>query len=155
VSFTTTTKDGKGKDENNDLNAATNGGGDDHVPLGEQHCALTTQVGLGKEAPEEVGEEGGVDSDGEPARPSRNDGRVDLVEAQLGEVLVRQPEWNRGDEPDCQADGHHDVGTAGAEDLVADTTPGNGLSVVGLHVLAGPNVGSLNTEEDFTLVLDD
>lgn len=35
--------------------------------------------------------------------------------------------------------------------MVAQGTPGDGVGVVGLHLLSGPDVGTLDVEEDLAL----
>lgn len=154
MSCATATKDCKCKNEHDDLDSSPDGGGDNHGPLGELHWAKSPQVALGEETPQEVRQEGRVDADGQPSHPGADDVGVDAVQAELGPVLVREPEREGHEETDDQTDGDHYVGSTSTEKLVAYTTPGDCLGVVRLHVLARPDVGSLDAEENLALVTD-
>lgn len=84
------------------------------------------------------GVDGGVDADGEVARVLHDDGRVEVLEAGAGPDLVRDPEHEREEDADRERDGHHLVRSVRTEHLGAKRAPRDGVRVVLLRILAGP-----------------
>jgi len=156
VRCTTATKDSKSQNKDDDLNTTTDSCRDNQIVLCKQHGPVLSQVELGENTKDKVREERAVDTDGQPTEPCADDGGVDVVESKLGEELVSDPEGEGSEDADSETDGDHVVlAVGGTEDFVAGTAPCDGLGVVGLHVLAGPDVGSFDGEEDVALVVDD
>lgn len=125
-----------------------------HDILRKQHRLLLPEVTLREETEHEVRQQRTVDTDTQPAQPVADQKGVDVIQTQLREVLVAEPEGERDEDTDGKGDGDHVVCAAGGEDLAGCAAPCDGLGVVVLHVLAGPDVGGL-AEENVALVLDD
>ena len=88
------------------------------------------------------------------AGDSPDDGSVQVVEPELREVTVPNPEWHRNCEANDVGPRHPLVSLADGEQLVGETTPSDCLGVVLLRLLARPDVGAFDREEDGALVID-
>jgi len=108
---------------------------------------------LSGEAKDEVAEDGGVDSDEEPAHVPENDGQVDITEESDLGVAVDDPE-GEGDEEACEVGERNPLVSSTDGKHVTCDTPGNGKGVVLLDVLTRPDVGALDGGQDSKLVVN-
>lgn len=144
----------KGEYEHNDLCSTVHRRREDIIILDKPLRMVRPNVPLGREADEEIGENGGVDADTKPADIVGYDGGVPVPETGSGEQAVEQVEGKGDHEADEEGESDPLVTGAVAEHVAGKSAPGNGLRVVLLDVLAGPDIGALDGEEDIALVVD-
>lgn len=144
----------KGEYEHNDLCSTVHRRREDIVILDKPLRMVRSDVPLGREADKEIGEDGGVDADTKPTDIVSHDGGVPVPEPRSGEQAVEQVEGKGDHEADEEGEGDPLVTGAVAEHVAGKSAPGYGLRVVLLDVLAGPDVGALDGEEDIALVVD-
>jgi hypothetical protein len=106
ISLTGTASNSKGEDEDHDLRTTVKSGRGQEVVLPEPSGPILAEVVLGEDGEEEGGEDGGVDTDGEVAKRPAEDGGDDLVGAELGPLLVDEPEGDGNGETDDDGEGH-------------------------------------------------
>jgi hypothetical protein len=85
---------------------------------------------------------------------SRNNGSVQIIGAQFWEEPVDDPEWDGNKEAEDVGPRDPLVTFPIREEFVGKTSPGNGLRVVLLWLLAGPNVCPMHGQQNFALVID-
>jgi len=110
---------------------------------------------LGEDSDAHRREDGRVDTDGKVTETPAGDRGNEFVETVLGEESVGEVEGERDRETDDDTDRNDEVGRSRSVHVLGESSPSNGLRVERLNLLSRPNVGTLNREKDFTLVVDD
>jgi len=154
MSLSTTAKDGKTENEDNNLCATIEGSGNEVVVLVEHSRVVLAQVPLGTDTERKVSEDTAVDADEQPAHVPEDDGEVEVAEDFHLGVAVEQPEGHGHDEAEQVRDRDPLVARADGEHVVCHT-PGDGQGVVLLHVLAGPDVGAFGRGQNVGLCAHD
>lgn len=98
--------------------------------------------------------DGRVNANTEISEEPGYNGSVDDIESNLGELLVKEVEWQWKKESDQKGPCNRIVDLSRTEELGSQTTPRYGTRVECLGVLTTPNVGTLRTEKNVTLILD-
>lgn len=158
--LTTTTKNGKSQDKDQDLSAAIKSSTDDVVVLDEQLRVAATHEPLREETDNEEHGNAGVDADKEPAHIPQDHGDVHVLEEWVLGVAVSQPEGYGDDEADEVRNSDPFVSSADGEELGGHgpgdgegIEPGNHLSRYNrrlwrmnllLDILATPNIATQN-----------
>lgn len=81
--------------------------------------------------------------------------RINRIPAEFGPESVQDIKGNGEPEPGDDGPGDPTVTRAGGVERLSEGAPGDGTAVVGLDLLAGPDGGALNVEEDFAVCGED
>lgn len=164
------TEDSKAKDKDDNLGSAVKRSRDEVAVLHKERWTVLAQIELCEEADSEIGKNGGVDADEEPAlfksvgsneegrgrqhtHVPENDVEVNVIEELNLGVSVYKPEWNRHDESNEVGDGDPLIPSSDAEHIIC-YTPCYGESIVLLHILPRPDVRAFDRGQDLKLVRD-
>jgi len=149
------TTDSEGVNEHHDLSPTVQSSREQEVVLPEPPGAVDTEVVLREHGKTKGGEDGRVNTDAEVSEGPAHDGSDDLVGADLGPLLVDEPE-GKGD-GETNKDGQRDdtVATAWSVERITEGTPGNSLAVEALDLLTRPDVGTLDIKKNFPMGVDD
>jgi len=154
VGLATATVYSECQQEHQHLSSTIHGSGDQVVPAHEVSGAVSAQVVLTEDTDGVVDGDGGVDADEQVAEVPGDDAGVQVREdADGGHEAVCQVEGNGHEESDQVPDGNPLVAGTDGEDL-GGNRPGDSLRVEVLDIGAGPDVGTLNGNEDSCLVLN-
>lgn len=150
---TISTENGKGHDKDADLSAPVKGGRYDVVVLVKEGRMQLAQPKLGQKADDVVHGQGRVVANEEITHVPDDNGSVDVrKDTPFGE-LVEGPKWHGCDEAEQVADGDVLVTTTDGEEILGHAHR-HGHAVELLDVGAGPDVGSVDRQEDRALCLD-
>lgn len=125
------------------------------IVLVEPFRVARAEVPLREPSDREIRQDGGVDADTKPADVVADYRRVQIVHAKRWPLLVHEPKRHRDDEAEDVCPGCPLIALPGSEEFMRETTPSDGLRVVLLWLLSGPDVSALNGKKNIALVVDD
>lgn len=125
-------EDTEGEYEIDDTGSTVQASRQDVVVFDEPVRSVSPEIELGEESNGIVHEEGAVGSVRQSSKSSADDGRVPVIEAEFGVKLVDDPERNRSGATDHESYGHPLVSTSEAEQILCESSPSYGCTVVTL-----------------------
>ena len=142
------------ENEHNNLRTSVQGRGDEVIVPDKLLGIILPEPKLCQETKDKVHAAGCIGTHEQPAHVPEHDGRIDVLEEADLRVPVHEPERNRDSEAEQERKRNPLVAAADGKHVARDA-PGNGESIVLLHVLTRPDIRSLNGSENLILVVDD
>ena len=151
--FATAAKDCEGENKNQHLCATIHSSGDKIVPFDKELRVALAQVELRKEGDNEEGRYTRIDANEQVTAIPQYDRGVEICKNLPACVPVRKPKRKRSHESEQEGQGDPLIPRSNGEHLFGNR-PSNGKSVELLNVLTGPDVGALDGQKNWSLILD-